>query len=61
MHANLVQGHAAHAKVVNVAAKPAVVHTNAPAKAANVAASPAAAAPANPATASSGSLPPILR
>ncbi|MCX4143938.1 MULTISPECIES: hypothetical protein [Paraburkholderia] len=65
MHADLVQGHAAHAKVVNVTAKtsvakPAVVHTKAPAKAANVAASPAATAPANLATASSGSLPPIL-
>ncbi len=64
MHANLVQGHAAHAKVVKVAAKtgaakPAVVHTNAPANAANVTASPADAT-ANPATASSGSLPPIL-
>ncbi|KAE8761935.1 hypothetical protein FSO04_00880 [Paraburkholderia madseniana] len=65
MHADLVQGHAAHAKVVNVTAKtsvakPAVVHTKAPAKAANVAASPAATAPANLATVSSGSLPPIL-
>jgi hypothetical protein len=64
MRANLVQGHTAHAHMVEVAAKtgaakPAVVPTNAPAKAANVTASPAAAT-ANPATASSGSLPPIL-
>jgi hypothetical protein len=45
MRANLVQGHTAHAHMVEVAAKtgaakPAVVPTNAPAKAANVTASP---------------------
>ncbi|HZZ01652.1 hypothetical protein [Paraburkholderia sp.] len=64
MRANLVQGHTAHAHVVTVAAKtgaakPAIVHTNAPARAANVPANPAGPT-ANPATVSSGSLPPIL-
>jgi hypothetical protein len=69
MHANLVQGHTAHAHVVKVAAKtgavkPAAAHPNAPANTANVTASPASvtanSTKANPATASSGSLPPIL-
>jgi hypothetical protein len=59
VHANLVQSRGAHLHTVEVAAKPAASHIDAPAASANVGGA-ALQASTNPATASSGSLPPIL-